>query len=109
MPVNINNENLNKDEIKNLLEENLKLVQETHDMVRSIKKHIVLEQVFNVVKILIIVIPIVLSIIYLPALLKPYLEQYQQLMQQTSAISPDINDTLKQISPETINSLLKKK
>lgn len=105
----LNHDASDNGELKNLLEENLKLAQQTHDMVRSIKHHIVLEQVFNIIKILIIVVPIILGIIYLPSILKPYLDQYNQIMEGAGVITPDINETLKQISPETINNILKKK
>ena len=106
---NLTHETSTNEELKNLLEENLKLTQETNKMVRSIKHHIVLEQVLNIIKILVIVIPIVLGIIYLPTILKPYLDQYNELMKGAGMQTMDLNSAINQLSPDTINNLMKMK
>lgn len=95
MPVNINNESVSNEEIKKLLEENLELTRETQKMVKKVKNHIVLEQFFSIIKILIIVVPLILAYLYLPTILKPYIEQYQQVMQGAGMVTPDINEALK--------------
>lgn len=109
---NDNNEKITAEDIKRLLEENLELTRETHRIVKKINSHIVLEQVLNIIKILVIVVPIVLGIIYLPTLLKPYLDQYKQIMDLTgnsNQLNTNLNETLNQVSPELINNFLKKK
>ena len=93
MPEEIKNDNseiITAEDIKKLLEENLELARETHRIVKKINSHIVLEQVLNVIKILVIIVPIILGIIYLPTLLKPYLEQYKQVI-GLDATSTDFN------------------
>ena len=69
-----------EDEIKKLLEKNLELTEEIHRMVKSIKSHIFWQNVFSFLKILIIVVPIIIGIIYLPPLLKGVFQQYQSLL-----------------------------
>jgi hypothetical protein len=68
------------EEIKKLLEKNLELTKEIREMVRGIKKYIFWQRVWGVFKILIIIVPVVLGIIYLPALLKDVYRQYQSLL-----------------------------
>jgi hypothetical protein len=101
MAVNINNNNepITPADIKKLLEENLELTRETHKMVKKIKNHIVLEQFLNILKILVIVLPIVWAIIYLPDIIKPYWNQYQQ------AIGVNSSDLNLQNLQKTLNSL----
>jgi len=67
-------------EIRELLGENLKLNKEIHVMVKSVKKYMMWQQIWSIFKILIIVVPIVLGLIYLPAMLQPLFEQYKDLM-----------------------------
>jgi len=69
-----------EDEIKKLLEENLKLTAETHKMVKSVKSYMLWQNIFSFLKILIIVVPVVIGIIYLPPLLKDVFQQYQSLL-----------------------------
>ena len=61
-----------EDEIKKLLEKNLELTEEIYKMVKGIKKYIFWQKVFSFLKILIIVVPIIIGIIYLPPLLKRF-------------------------------------
>jgi len=69
-----------EDEIKKLLEKNLELTEEIYKMVKGIKKYIFWQKVFSFLKILIIVVPIIIGIIYLPPLLKGVFQQYQSLL-----------------------------
>ncbi|MEA3398563.1 MAG: hypothetical protein U9R06_02335 [Patescibacteria group bacterium] len=68
------------EDIKKIIEENLKLTKEIHEMTKKIKSFVLWQQIFNVIKILIIIIPIVLGIIYLPPLLKEIVGNYQELL-----------------------------
>lgn len=67
-------------QVKKLLKENLELNQKIYEMVKSIKSYIFWQRVFGVLKILIIVIPIIIGIVYLPPLIKDALRQYQGLL-----------------------------
>ena len=68
------------EDIKKILEENLKLSKETHEMVKKIRSFVVWQQVFGVIKILLIVVPIILGLIYLPALLQNAFAPYKELL-----------------------------
>jgi hypothetical protein len=68
------------EEIKKLLEKNLELTEEIHKIVKSVKKYMLWQNIFSFLKILIIVVPIVIGIIYLPPLLKDVFQQYQSLL-----------------------------
>lgn len=67
-------------ELKKLIKKNLELTREMHGMVKYIKKYIIFQQIFGVIKIFLIVVPIVLGIIYLPPLIKDAFGQYQSLL-----------------------------
>lgn len=67
----------NTDEaLKNLLERNLALSQEILGLAKYAKSYIRWLKIFSWLKVLIIVIPIVLGIIYLPTALKEVLSSY---------------------------------
>lgn len=67
-------------ELQKLLQENLKISKELYEMTKKIKRWIVWQRVWGVIKILIILIPIVLGVIYLPPLVKKAIEPYQQFL-----------------------------
>lgn len=69
-----------EEELKKLLEKNIELTEEILKMTRSIKHFITFQKFMSFVYLLIIVIPIVLSIIYLPPLLGGVFKQYQELL-----------------------------
>lgn len=68
------------EEIKKLLEKNLAMTEEIYKMTKSIKSFVVWERVFGVIKLLLIAVPIILGIIYLPPLLNNVIGQYQSLL-----------------------------
>ena len=67
-------------EIKELLEKNLAQTEEILRLTKSIKHFITFQKFMSLVYLLIIVVPIVLSIIYLPPLLGGIFKQYQELL-----------------------------
>lgn len=72
------------EELKELLEKNLALLQETHDMTHKIKSYITFQKVMSLVYLLLIVGPIIISILYLPPLLKNAFGQYSDLLNPAS-------------------------
>lgn len=75
------------DDVKSLLEKNLELTQEIHGMMRSVKRYMLWQRIMGMIYFLLIVVPIIISIIYLPPLLKNLLGQYQQILNgESSAI-----------------------
>ncbi|MFA6381758.1 MAG: hypothetical protein WCX08_00630 [Candidatus Buchananbacteria bacterium] len=63
-------------ELQKLLAENLKISRETREMVMEIKRWIFWNKVWTAVKFLIIVIPLIISLIYLPALINKFIKPY---------------------------------
>ena len=69
-----------EEELKKLLEENLKLTQEIHGMVGQIRRIMMYQRIVSVIYLVIILAPLIFAIIYLPPLIKPYLDQYNQIL-----------------------------
>jgi hypothetical protein len=91
------------EEIKKLLEKNLEITKEIHEMVKGIKSYIFWQRIWGVFKVLIIVVPVIFGIIYLPPLLKDVFRQYQSLL----GIG-DMNLNLESLGGENLlNSFLK--
>lgn len=81
-------------ELKKLLQENLEISKELYEMTKKIKSWLNWQRILGVVKILLIVIPIILGIIYLPPLISKVLEPYQELLNLDKNFNP--SDLLKQ-------------
>ena len=111
MTVEIKNNTENVTSDRELLEQLLEQGRENNELLQKIRSYQNLQRLMGYLKLLVIVVPIVLSIIYLPPLLKPIWDQYQQILSSGIGTSAnlDINSALQQVSPDTINALLKKK
>lgn len=112
MPLEFNDKN----EIKEMLEKNLKMTEEIYAMTKKIKSYLNFQKIMSLFYFLIIVIPIILSIIYLPPLLKGVFSQYQELLGGTPNFSFENllkggsgQVDLKNISPELLNAIKEKK
>lgn len=70
-------------ELRKLLGENLKISKQLYQMTKKINRWILWRRIWGVVKILVIIVPIVLGLIYLPPLvrksMKPFQDTYDQL------------------------------
>lgn len=102
-------------QVKKILEQNFKLTEEIYKQTKYIKNYVFWAQIAGVIKILLIVIPIVVGIIYLPPLLKGVFDQYKNLFGvQAGEINPlesllnggAGNIDLKNFDMNKINSLL---
>lgn len=82
------------EEIKKLLEQNLALNREIYRHTKYIRTYVFWAQVAGVIKILLIVVPVVLGIIYLPPLLKNLFEQYKNLIGIQAGVSNPIESLL---------------
>ena len=69
---------------KKLIQENIRLTKQLFVEIKKIKRWIALQRVFTILKILIVVVPIVLAVIYLPPFLEPYFEKIQALFNLAS-------------------------
>ena len=68
------------EQVKKLLEKNLELSEKIYKNSKYIKRFVITSQILGFLKLLLIVVPIVLGIIYLPPLLKNIYSQYQELL-----------------------------
>ena len=82
------------EEIKKLLEQNLEMTKEIYAMTRKIKGYITFQKFISVIYLLLIVVPIVLSIIYLPPLLKGVFDQYKDVLGIQSGSNNSISSLL---------------
>lgn len=92
---------ISNEEIKKMLEENKASIKEIKEDIKYIKKYVVVSQVMGFVKVFLIIIPIVLSILYLPKLLGSVLAPYQELLGISAGAS--FQDAFKQVSPQLSN------
>ena len=74
------NENKTGTQTEELLKKNLEMTQEIYEMTKKIKRHITFQKIVSLIYFLIIVVPIILSIIYLPPLLKGMVGPYMDLL-----------------------------
>lgn len=67
-------------QVEKLMEENLRLTEEIYKMTKKINKFVLWSRVFGILKILIIAVPVIIGIIYLPPILKDVFNQYKNLI-----------------------------
>jgi hypothetical protein len=67
-------------ELNNLIKENIKVSQEILELTKYIKKYVVWQKIFSLMKLFLIIIPIILAFIYLPPVLKSFSESIQGLV-----------------------------
>jgi len=72
--------NFMDEETKKLLEKNLEYSQEIYRQTKYIKNYVFWAQIASVIKILLIAVPIIIGIIYLPPLLKGAFDQYKDIL-----------------------------
>jgi hypothetical protein len=83
--------------MEELLRQNLETMNELQEKVNKVYKYIKWQRAFFGIKILIILIPLILSIIYLPAILQNFIAPYQELLGGVQDLSGgiDINSLLR--------------
>lgn len=69
-----------RSEIASLLEENLRYSRELLEMSKDINKHIRGQNLWAILRFLLIAIPIILGFLYLPPFFNDLIEQYQSLL-----------------------------
>lgn len=63
------------------LKEQRKLIEENHAMLKSLRRSLRLSTLFSFIRILIVVIPLILLALYLPPLIKNWLQTFDQYQQ----------------------------
>ena len=90
------------DEIGRLLEQNNQMLKEILEISHKTKRYLVTQQVMSVLKILLIVVPLVLSAFYLTPLLKEAFKPYMELMSAQEAATG-----VKSATPDVLKNYLK--
>jgi hypothetical protein len=100
------------EQIKELLEKNLKLTGEIYEMTKKIKRHMAFQRAVSWFYLFIIIAPIILSIIYLPPLLNGLFDQYKDVLNlqggSSSTIQGLLNSGTGGLDANTIKGLLNK-
>ncbi len=68
------------EELKKLLQKNLEYTKEVHEMVIKIRKYIVFQQIMNIVKIVIIVVPLIIAGLYAWPFFREAFGTYQEIL-----------------------------
>lgn len=94
---------VSNDELKKLLEENLLLTQEIHEMTHKIKRYVTFQKLMSFVYLVLIVGPIVLSFFFLQDFFKGSIGQYKSIMEQYNQLLNPANSGAILNSVQTIN------
>ncbi|MEI6597299.1 MAG: hypothetical protein WCL13_03810 [bacterium] len=84
-----------QEQIKKLLEQNLKLTGEIYAMTKKMKSYLAFQRLVSLFYLVLIIAPIILSIIYLPPLLSGLFDQYKQALDIQGGSSSAIQELLK--------------
>lgn len=93
----------NIDDLKELIEKNIKWSQVIYKQNKAIKNRLTLMMIGGYIKLLIVLIPIIIALIYLPPLFKDLFDQYKSLLGPVNISTDDlkninIGDLLKSVS-----------
>ncbi len=100
---NINHKSQNKN---NVLAESLKLNQESYKMLKDIKRYIFWKKIWTGVKILIVLVPVLLGIFYLPPIIKHWVDKYHYLFSLSNFNSCQISDSnIENLNKEDIREI----
>lgn len=75
------------DSLQALVKENIELTKNLQADIKKINRYIAWQRVFSVFKVLIIVIPVVLGIIYLPKIVSDLISPYQNVLKNLNSSS----------------------
>lgn len=76
---NIEEEKNEIENLKALIDQNSKKTDQILEKVNWIRSYLKMQQIIGLIKFLLIIIPIILGLIYLPPMLKEYLDQFSAL------------------------------
>jgi len=74
-------ENESKEEVlERLARENLNLAREILEYTKKTRRYILFGQILNVIKIILIIGPIIIAVIYLPSIIREFISTYSDLL-----------------------------
>lgn len=83
------------EELKQAIAKQAEQLEAIQKDVKSIKGYVTFQKIMGLIYLLLIIVPIVIGLIYLPPLIKGMVSQYQSLMESTGLSNPAINELLK--------------
>ncbi len=94
-------------DIRELIKKNLELTEEILVMTKKIRSFVFWERIFGILKLLVIVVPLVLGLIYLPALLQNAFAPYQELLNMNQQAGSQLNSLDLNNLPQSLKNLIK--
>jgi len=73
---------MHEEEIKQLLQKNLEYSKETHHMLMKIKRYILMQHIMNILKLILIIVPLFLAIFYAIPYLRETIKVYESMMRE---------------------------
>lgn len=89
--------------IEQIVKQNLSLTREILESVEKTRKYIFWLRIFSIVKLVVIILPIVLAIIFLPPLLSQVFHQYTDVFGQIQQLR---GGNVGEVDPNIIRSIL---
>ena len=87
------------EDLQRQINKNLEYTKEIHTMVKQIRKYIIFQQIFSVIKIVVIVVPLVIAVMFALPFFKEALNTYQGVMGNLNKTSaPDTNNIFEMIN-----------
>lgn len=98
-------ENQDLEEIKKIVTQNSKQINELYALTRKTHHYIVVGRILSLLKILLIIVPIILAVIYLPPFIQGITAPYQDLL---GGGEKGLFDSVKQLQGTNFDKLLNK-
>ncbi len=76
---------MHEEEIKQLLQKNLEYTKEMHKMLVKVKRFIFMQHIMNILKLILIIVPLVFAIFFAVPYLRETMKLYQNMMQEFNA------------------------
>ncbi|MFH0840934.1 MAG: hypothetical protein V1865_03085 [bacterium] len=68
------------DNVQKLIEENIALTKDIYELTKKVKKYMLWAQIFSVIKIILILAPIIIALIYLPPIFREAFSGYTEVL-----------------------------
>jgi len=73
---------MHEEEIKQLLQKNLEYTKEMHKMLVKVRRYILMQHIMNILKLILIIVPLVFAIFFAVPYLRETMKLYQNMMQE---------------------------
>lgn len=95
------------DNLKDLIEKNIRWSQANYEISKKINRKLFMLLLGGYLKLILILIPVILGIIFLPPLLKDVFNQYKGLLGNTGSTSSNLNSIVSQLNGGQVQELIK--